>query len=382
MSENNTPIDLICKIEKMAQHIDNATMKAGILKLCDDINSCHDANDKFCFKADLLLLANKHIDSDPDEKIKKVLTRISKWLVKDMTDNNVYYHNQDTIGDGVLVTKMVFDLPEGETPTMKETLKYGVSINGNMIRQQEVCMSYPKKAPTPPTPDQTIPTNPIQPDPKKGCVKNVCANVKKIAHKIGYGNSIIITAIILLTLYSFLSGSCTANEEADTVVNQDKEEDAIEVVVEPPAQPVVTPPPVKEEVRPKKVTVSKDKLLEIQTKYAKFQSATLKWNDVAGDTWRWDSWDRARQAEALEEWYDAYCSLYIYTKGVNLNASEESKKLFAYAATMIYLADANSISKGKALNEIAEQSWKEVYIILSATNNVPNRVLKEIAKSL
>lgn len=116
----------------------------------------------------------------------------------------------------------------------------------------------------------------------------------------------------------------------------------------------------------------------LSAKFSKFQVAVLHWNDVSGDTWRWDSWDRSRQAEALIEYLRAYDDLYI--KHTELDAGSEARVLWVYALTMERISIAKKCSYADALDIIATKPVTEVVSILhtKSLNSVYVAELKKL----
>jgi hypothetical protein len=115
----------------------------------------------------------------------------------------------------------------------------------------------------------------------------------------------------------------------------------------------------------------------LSAKFSKFKVATLHWNNVSGDTWRWDSWDRARQAEALIGYLRAYDNLYI--KHTELDAGSEARTLWVYALTMERISIARKCSYSVALNIIATKPVTEVVSILN-TKSLSSEYVAELKK--
>lgn len=120
-------------------------------------------------------------------------------------------------------------------------------------------------------------------------------------------------------------------------------------------------------------TVNAD-LLTIE--FAKFQKAVLDWNNVSGDSWRWDSWDRARQGTALAVYARAYDNLYIKH---GIDAGHEARVLWVYATCMLRVSKAEGISYSEALDKIATKSVNELVSMLKKTA-LPPAYLKELNK--
>lgn len=114
----------------------------------------------------------------------------------------------------------------------------------------------------------------------------------------------------------------------------------------------------------------------LSAKFAKFQQAVLDWNNVSGDTWRWDSWDRARQGAALASYAMAYNALYIVH---DIDSGHEARVLWVYAVCMIRISKAEDISYAEALDKIANKSVNELVNILKKST-IPQSYAKELSK--
>ena len=106
----------------------------------------------------------------------------------------------------------------------------------------------------------------------------------------------------------------------------------------------------------------------LSVKFSKFQKAVLDWNCVSGDSWRWDSWDRARQGTALAAYVRAYDDLYITH---DIDAGHEARVLWVYATCMIRISKAEGISYSEALDRIATKSVNELVRMLKKTALTP-----------
>lgn len=112
----------------------------------------------------------------------------------------------------------------------------------------------------------------------------------------------------------------------------------------------------------------------LSAKFAKFQQAVLDWNNVSGDSWRWDSWDRARQGAALAAYARAYSNLYVEH---GIDAGREARILWVYATCMIRISKAENISYAEALDRIATKNVTELVRMLNKSTLSPAQV-KEI----